>query len=301
MVNHTKTLNAYRDLQQKKDLAVGEIMCYRACGLSKFLKLVQYKMKKIYFLLVAFLFFPVVCAGDEVPYPMAGNEHIKLLNYNPIAIHRYTGYYGYQSSIIFEPGETIDVVSMGDSSGWQFVPKGNRLFLKPISDNAETNATIITNKRVYQFEFHADDASGLEDPKLAYEVRFVYPSGSAQGPFKQGVIDVGAQEIPDPSSEDIAKKGLNFDYSIAHFAGSNSILPIKVFDDGRFTYVQFRKLGSQIPSFFSVDAEGYESIVNFHVSGDYVVIESVEPLFTLRYGARTACLFNEDLIGEYLN
>jgi hypothetical protein len=45
----------------------------------------------------------------------------------------------------------------------------------PIDDIADTNATVITNKRVYYFQLHAEEAAGLDDPRLAYEVRFLYP------------------------------------------------------------------------------------------------------------------------------
>ncbi|TVS94638.1 P-type conjugative transfer protein VirB9, partial [Wolbachia pipientis] len=53
-------------------------------------------------LFVALLFF---CGGyalaKQEPRPIAGDNHIKVMNYNPQAIHKYTGFYGYQSSILF--------------------------------------------------------------------------------------------------------------------------------------------------------------------------------------------------------
>ncbi|ASI47392.1 MAG: P-type conjugative transfer protein VirB9 [Anaplasma ovis] len=239
--------------------------------------------------------------GKQEPRSIAADDHIKVMNFNPQSIHRYTGFYGYQSSILFEAGEVIDTVSMGDSTGWQLVPKGNRLFIKPVGDNADTNVTIITNRRVYYFELHAEEASGLDDPRLAYEVRFVYPAASSVDAESSSDLGGGVSfptyqnDVPDLSDPEVAKKGLNFDYSVSHAAGSANIVPLRVFDDRRFTYMQFSNVNGDLPSIFNVDAEGYESLVNFRIVGDYVVVERVSPAFTLRYGSSTACVFNEKM------
>ncbi|MDB1135590.1 P-type conjugative transfer protein VirB9 [Candidatus Anaplasma sp. TIGMIC] len=256
-------------------------------------------MKSAFVVFVVVLLYSSAAFCKQEPRSIAADDHIKLINFNPQAIHRYTGFYGYQSSILFESGETISTVSMGDSTGWQLVPQGNRLFIKPVADDADTNVTIITNRRVYYFELHAEEATGLDDPRLAYEVRFVYPS-------MEGSVDTGASagsggllfpiyqtDVPDLSDPDVARKGLNFDYSVSHTAGSEDIVPLRVFDDGKFTYMQFSNVNGDLPSIFNVDSQGYESLVNFRVAGDYVIIERVSRALTLRYGSSTACVFNE--------
>ncbi|WP_353284615.1 P-type conjugative transfer protein VirB9 [Wolbachia endosymbiont (group A) of Lasioglossum fulvicorne] len=252
-------------------------------------------------LLFAVLLF--LCGSDALakqePRSIAGDNHIKVINYNPQAIHKYTGFYGYQSSILFEPGEVIQNLSMGDSTGWQLLPQGNRLFIKPIDDIADTNATIITNKRVYYFELHAEEATGLDDPKLAYEVRFLYPLFSSDEIYTTNNGDILEQAshtiIPDINDIEVVKKGLNFNYSISHVKGGQSIIPIKVFDDGKFTYLQFNKINSDFPAVFMVDSAGYESLVNFRTVDNYLIIERVSSVFTLRNGSSTVCLFNENM------
>ncbi|WP_333023907.1 P-type conjugative transfer protein VirB9 [Wolbachia endosymbiont of Pentidionis agamae] len=230
---------------------------------------------------------------------IAADDHIKVISYNPQAIHKYVGFYGYQSSILFEPGEVIQTISMGDSTGWQIVPQNNRLFIKPIDDLANTNATIITNKRIYYFELHAEEATGLDDPKLAYEVRFIYPSIIGDDIYTSTASDIFEHSdktfIPDVSDIDVAKKGLNFNYSMSHTEGSDSIIPIKVFDDGKFTYLQFNKANTDVPAIFVVDNKGYESLINFRAVNDYIIIERVSSVFTLRNGSSTVCLFNEEM------
>ncbi|WP_410519882.1 TrbG/VirB9 family P-type conjugative transfer protein [Candidatus Mesenet endosymbiont of Agriotes lineatus] len=243
--------------------------------------------------------------AEQAVRSIATNDHIKVMSYNPQSIHEYIGFYGYQSSILFEEGESIGTISMGDSTGWQLNPESNRLFIKPIEDNADTNATIITNKRVYHFELHAEEAKGLDDPRLAYEVRFVYSSNegniSLGDSNKDVIIPANQTVIPDLSDPEVVGQGLNFNYSVAHSRGSQAIVPLKVFDDGKFTYLQFSSTNTDLPSIFLVDYEGYESLINFRVVDDYVIIERVSAVFTLRHGAATACLFNEQMSHYFKN
>ncbi len=254
-------------------------------------------MKRLLFIVLLFLHGSIIFAKQE-PRSISGDEHIKVMNYNPQAIHKYTGFYGYQSSILFEEGEVIQSITMGDTTGWQLVPQGNRLFIKPIDDIADTNATIITSRRVYYFELHAEEATGLDDPKLAYEVRFLYPLFDDDGLYRKGG-DVFAHvntsdSIPDLSDIETIKQGINFNYSVSHVQGSETIVPIKVFDDGKFTYLQFRK-HAEFPAVFFVNHKGFESVVNFRIEDDFLIVERVGSVFTLRSGSGVACLFNEDI------
>lgn len=223
--------------------------------------------------------------ADQEVRPIATTSHIKEINYHSNAIHKYVGFYNYQTSIVFDNDEVVSSLSMGNSAGWQVTPLGNRLFLKPIEDNATTNATIITNKRIYHFALSADTAVGLDDPRLAYEVRFRYPetriSGSALNASK-------SNEIPDLSYS----TGLNFKYTLY---GYKEIEPLRIFDDGRFTYMKFKDINADLPAVYLVNSDGYESLVNFRMVGNYLVIEMVAPRFTLRSGEDYVCIFNENL------
>ena len=45
------------------------------------------------------------------------------------------------------------------------------------------------------------------------------------------------------------------------------------------------------------DAEGFESFVNFRVVNEYVAVEGISSVFTLRHGKDTVCVFNETMRG----
>lgn len=216
------------------------------------------------------------------PRATSGDSRIRVIAYSPNVVFKYVGYYGYQGSIELEEGEEVGTISMGDTTGWQIVPSGYRIFLKPIDNEATTNMTLITNKRMYFFELHAEKAKNIDDPGLAFTVKFLYPDSG-----KKDALENNAFSLTPNLSQ---LNNYNFKYSIS---GSRVITPLKIFDDGRFTYFEFRDKNAPVPAFFGVDDDGNESIINYQVSGDYIVVERVEARFTLRLGKEIVCVFNE--------
>jgi type IV secretion system protein VirB9 len=218
------------------------------------------------------------------PRPIKVDHRVRTILYQEDQVYKYTGHYRYQTSIEFAPDEEIATISMGDSTGWLLNPLENRLFLKPIDRDATTNMTIITNKRVYLFELHARETDDINDDNLMFIMRFVYPDDQ-QNVGVTGFLD----SVPVPDLETEADQ-YNFEYTIA---GTDEIAPIRIFDDGEFTYFEFRDKNAEIPAFYWVDSRGDEAIVNFRTRGDYIVVERVASRFTLRHGRDIVCVFNE--------
>ena len=255
--------------------------------------------------LVAFTFFVSslffasnIFAMIQEPRSISSHGHIKEINYNPNGVHKYTGFYGYQSSIVFDRDEEIDTISMGNSTGWQIVPKANRLFLKPISDDATTNATIITNMRIYHLQLYAEETNTVDDPKIAYELRFRYPeSNIANDMTNQADLDlVNTKELSSISEVIDPSYGKNLDYTVI---GSAKIIPAKVFDDGKFTYMHFPGINAVLPAVLALESDGVtESLVNFRTQAEYIVIDMVNPIFALRSGVDAAFVYNNSIINN---
>lgn len=107
------------------------------------------------------------------------DSRIKTLVYSPNDVFSLLMVYGYQSNIEFSEKEEIQTVSVGDRVGWQIVPAGHRLFIRPLEFGAHTNMTIITSKRSYQFDLRsAPDNKLPESEELVYVVRFFYPENA---------------------------------------------------------------------------------------------------------------------------
>lgn len=222
--------------------------------------------------------------ASREPRPIKIDHRVRTLLYQPDEVYRYTGHYRYQSSIEFAEDETIKTISMGDSTAWMMNPSGNRLFLKPIEQDATTNMTLITNKRTYLFELHARDTDDINDPEMTFIVRFIY-----QGEGDLQVAGAGLDAVPDLDMKENPQK-YNSRYTIS---GPELTAPIRIFDDGEFTYFQFRDKNAEVPAFFWVDDKGNESLINYRTRGDYIVVERVTSRFTLRHGPDVVCVFNE--------
>lgn len=240
-------------------------------------------MKKI----IAFVFFalaPLHALALMDSVPLAADPRIREVPYNKNEVYKFTGHYKIQASIEFGQYEDVKTISVGDSEGWQIVPAGNRIFLKPVELDADTNMTVITSENIYQFELHAKEPLGLDDPDLIFVMRFVYPSDSSIS-----VDNYTDNSIPTLEIAENPQK-YNFNYTIS---GNKEFSPIRIFDDGEFTFFQFKDINGTLPAFFMVDSERRESLINYRTVGDYVVVERVAQMFTLRNGHDVVCVFNE--------
>ncbi len=217
------------------------------------------------------------------PRPQGVDGRIHTIMYSPDEVFKFTGHYGYQSSILFEVGEEIQTISMGDSVPWQISPSGNRIFIKPIEQDAQTNMTVLTNKRTYLFELHAEEADTIEDPALIWVMKFIYP---AEMTTRRKMVE----RLREPDEEN--NQDFNFNYTIR---GSVDFAPIKIYDDGEFTYFEFRDKNASIPAFYYVDSEGNESLINFRTRDDKIIVERVASRYTLRHGNEIVCVYNEAL------
>lgn len=249
------------------------------------MKLKQEKMLSNFLKFILFICISVNAHAVRDPRATAPDSRLRVWSYDPNVVFRYTGYLGYQGSIVFEEGETIETISMGDPTGWQIITSGNRLFLKPTEIEATTNMTLITNQRLYFFEMRAEQANSINDPGLAFQVKFLYPDSNENiMNFNNNNNENLVPSLSDPSK-------LNFNYTVS---GSDLIAPIKIFDDGVFTYFQFRDKNQPMPAFFQVLPNGEEAMVNYQVMGNYIALTEVSSQYTLRYGKEITCVFNEN-------
>jgi type IV secretion system protein VirB9 len=218
----------------------------------------------------------------DVPAPGPVDPRIRTVQYDPDQVVQLKGWFGFQQMIEFAPDEHIENVSVGDALGWQITPnkRANLLFLKPIDRSAVTNMTVVTDKRRYAFDLTV--ATEKAQPgAMAYVVRFRYPQA---GPVQ--IIDTPPP--PAPVAEAVSPDQWNFAYT---YSGSKDLLPAKVFDDGRSTYFSWAQ-GASVPGIFAVGAEGSESLVNYAVRGQYLVVDQLSPRFVLRNGKSVTTVIN---------
>ena len=219
---------------------------------------------------------PVPAHAAKAPRPLAADDRVRQVHYDPNQVYEIVGTYGYQTSVEFAPDEKVKVVSLGDSIAWQTVPYQNRIFLKPVEANAATNLTVITDRRTYYFTL----TSARKQAGMTFLVRFVYPGAS-----------VAAAASAEPRRLDKPPEPVQRNPNYAT-SGDKTAIPLRrAFDDGQFTYFLFDQ-GAEIPSVYTVGPDGSESIVNTRREGPYLVVERTASLFTLRNGGAHLCVQN---------
>ena len=220
--------------------------------------------------------------ATEVPRALPVDHRVRTVVYKQDEVYKLTGHYKYQSVIEFAKDEEIKTISMGDSTAWMLNPSGSRLFLKPVEQDATTNMTLITNKHTYLFELHARETDKVDDPEMVFVLRFVYPDGGDTQSFSK-YLDAVPDFTENPEKYNMA-------YTIS---GNDEIAPMRIFDDGEFTFFQFKDKNAEVPAFFWVDEDNNEALINYRTRGDYIVVERVTDRFTLRHGNYLVCVFNE--------
>jgi type IV secretion system protein VirB9 len=252
-------------------------------------------MKRIHFHSALLLMALAICTVSAPAYatresrPIQLDHRVRTIMYQPDQVFKFTGHYRYQSAIEFSEGESIQTISMGDSTAWMLNPSGNRLFLKPVEQDATTNMTVITNRRTYLFELHGRDTDDIADKDMVFVMRFIYPdSNDAQ------TVSHYLDTVPNLDIEENREK-YNFNYTIA---GTDDIAPLRVFDDGEFTFFQFKDKNADVPAFFMVNDHGEEAVINYRTRGDYIVVERVSKRMTLRHGTDIVCVFNEAMLAR---
>jgi type IV secretion system protein VirB9 len=218
--------------------------------------------------------------AESLPRHVAADNHVKVVMYDPNNVVILKGRYGYQTQITFAPGEVVQNVSIGDSLAWQAVPVNNNLFIKPVAES-KTNMTVLTNTNSYNFQLDSLDAS----TKPTYKLQFTYPEGGFDSSGSQSAVGTF-----DPEK-------LNWKYS---FTGDRSLAPIEAFDNGQFTFFKFKTDGiHKIPSIFIVDKSKHETLVNYHMQDQYLVIHSVAKQYTFRDGEVVTNIYNDSAIGDW--
>ena len=82
--------------------------------------------------------------------------------------------------------------------------------------------------------------------------------------------------------------------------GDNSLAPAYMWDDGRFTCLKFTK-NSELPVAYKVSPDGKESLINYHLEKDTMVLQGISKEFRLRLGDLVLGLRSEEAISSGYN
>jgi len=226
-------------------------------------------------------------SGDGTAAPGAGDLRMRVSAYAADVIYRLKGYVGYQIDLQFESGESFVGLGAGDLESLSFAAQDNHLFLKPRAAEVDTNLTVLTTRRTYQFDYSV--STQRPDPAqgdVIYALRFTYPAPPA----------------PQRAADNLERRLSNAADTRAHnlaygYRGSAALKPLSAWDDGVQTRLRFGPR-RELPAIFVRNDDGSESLLNFNIASGEVVIHRIARRLILRRGALTGCIVNKGFFGS---
>jgi type IV secretion system protein VirB9 len=235
------------------------------------------------------------------PLRLNTDNRIAIVAFNKNQVVPVYGSAFITTQIVFSDDEIIQNIQNGDLGAWSVSLSkslSNMLFLKPTVDSSNTNLTVVTNHHSYYFNLIAEPKSSddLNKNKITYSLKFIYPEEQKRK-LEQSLLDTQAQQKALLSAFS-QPENYNWGYS---FHGDKSIVPMHVFDDGKFTYFQL-KPNQVIPAVFMVDnPKGMEALVNMQTKKGYLIAHRVSPQWVLRSGkSHVAVIFNDKKISQII-
>lgn len=225
--------------------------------------------------------------------PVAFAQVIVQYEYQPDKIYEVRTGLGITTQIELSPGETVLDFNTGFSNGWELYRRENVFYLKPKNVDVDTNMMVRTTTNSYLFELKvvATDWISLEQAKRAgvhYKVSFVYPNATAAVEEEE---DADADARPQSQIETAIAKDrfYNFEYAFSTRTKNKWLIPINVYDDGRFTYIRLTDASrfptGNFPAVFGREKEGSEDfVVNTTVENNTIVVHGIYPFLVIRHG-----------------
>lgn len=231
--------------------------------------------------------------ADAATVPPAGkvDARVRVVAYNADDVVALQGYVGYQIHLRFAEGEEFVNLGSGDNGAFDVGAERNHFFIKPREARAATNLTVLTNRRAYHFDYvvSAHAPSGAAARRMVYSIRFTYPEDEARA---------AAADEERRRAEALMRRApegpRNSDY---WFCGSGSLKPLSASDDGIQTRLRFQAR-AEFPALFVQNDDGSESLLNFNVEDDEVVIHRLARRFILRRGRLVGCVVNRSFHGD---
>lgn len=222
--------------------------------------------------------------------PSAHAQVVQQYQYQAERIYPVRTGLGITTQVELSPNEKILDYSTGFSSGWDITRRENVFYLKPKNVDVDTNMMIRTATHSYIFELKvvATDWKTLEQAKFAgvqYKIVFTYP-----GDTSFATAASKAADVPELDTSIVKDRSYNFNYDYAKRSGAASwLVPVNVYDDGRFTYIKMADLkkfptGNFPTVYMRERAHAEDSVVNTTVEGNTIVVHGTYPFLVIRHG-----------------
>jgi P-type conjugative transfer protein TrbG len=167
---------------------------------------------------------------------------------------------------------------IGDSVRWNLSPAmyGTGasatpvIVLKPQGPGLDTNLLITTDRRAYYLRL-------LSKPDdYVARVGFAYPDDDDnERKWQQQLAEQKDQQARSARIAELAPNAVESMFFNYRLKGDDSILPVRVFDDGRKTYIQISRTAKnrEAPVLVVIGPDGKQEMVNYRVKDDMYIVD----------------------------
>jgi type IV secretion system protein VirB9 len=218
------------------------------------------------------------------PSPSAFVQAIQVYPFAEGTVYRLYAAPERVTDIALQPGETLISVAAGDTARWTVGDTtsgsgdGRRtpLLVKPFAPGLDTNLLISTDRRTYHLALESRAGEAMAG------IAWTYPQDSLLA-LKRAEATAAAAR---PVASAIAVEQLNFNYAIS--GDLPSWRPVRAFDDGRQTFIEFPVAVStgEAPPLFVLGETGDIQLLNYRMAGRYYVVDRLFGAAELRLGEK---------------
>lgn len=191
---------------------------------------------------------------------------------------------GLVTDIALQPGENLVAVASGDTARWVIgdttsgsgAAKQTHVLVKPISAGLLTNLVITTDRRAYHVGLVSTGGTALPS------MRWTYPQDELIALRRKAE----ATQAAVPIASGLAIEQLHFNYAIR--GDRTAWRPLRVFDDGSKTYVEFPAslATGEAPPLFVIGTDGKAELVNYRLRERFYVVDRIFNAAELRLGTK---------------
>lgn len=209
---------------------------------------------------------------------------VQIFPFSDGAIYQVYTAPGAVTDIALQPGENLVAVAAGDTVRWVIgdttsgtgADKRTHILVKPFASSLATNLVITTDRRSYHIQLTATSRTAMA------ALSWTYPADQLIA-LRRAAEQAAAVA---PVSEGLAIDSLHFNYAIS--GDTPTWRPIRAFDDGRQTFVEFPATIAvgDAPPLFVVGPTGDAELVNYRIRGRFYVVDRIFDIAELRLGTR---------------
>jgi type IV secretion system protein VirB9 len=225
--------------------------------------------------------------------------------FEPNRVYRVDASPRFLTVIALRPGEKLISKAAGDTVRWVIGETAGAsnsgglpqalVLIKPLQGGQRTNIVLTTDQRVYLIE-----AVSHEEAVFTSMVSWQYPADEMRElQLTRAVTTVqtlARQANMVDTNLNVSRLNFNYDVRPAGAAGGGLFhsaspprwTPVRVFDDGSKTYIQFpaNLATSEAPPLFLVGAGGRAELVNYRFANGYYVVDRLFSVAELRLGEK---------------